>query len=128
MREDIYDRNKYKFRAWDEQNKKWVYFTLLDLTLINQESLIDDEYAILQLKNVGQYTGIEDKNGKEIYEGDILQDQYYDIAKVFYNRRYAGFNVRYKDGVMAFPHNGMNVKVIGNIYDNKNLLGDENEN
>ena len=77
---------------------------------------------------IGQYTDLHDKNGKEIYEGDIVKIKYRDedIGKVIYEHN--GFsidvtNMNKNYGRVSFVNNFM--EVIGNIYDNPELLGGE---
>ena len=115
-----------KFRAWDENRKKWVYFRLDEIVNINHESLTDDEWAFIQLKNIGQYTGLKDKNGREIYEGDIVRFKDWwdeemvgevrysekDMAFTIVNDFWDGFPIMYAD----------DLEVIGNIYENPELL------
>ncbi|MHC1568707.1 MAG: YopX family protein [Candidatus Syntropharchaeia archaeon] len=120
-----------KFRAWDENREKWVYFRLDEIVNINHESLTDDEWAFIQLKDVGQYTGLKDKNGREVYEEDIVR------FKDWWDEEMVG-EVRYSEKDMAFTivndfWDGFpmmyadDIEVIGNIYENPELLEEAEE-
>lgn len=123
-----------KFRGKRIDNGEWVYGDLLQPTEIcdiyeiaNCESIDGTRYEVIP-DTTGQYTSLKDKNGKEIYEGDILKSiQWNDIYLVKYigtafylcRKENNGFNK------ITTWNNREKSEVIGNIYDNPELLGGE---
>jgi hypothetical protein len=107
-----------KFRAWDDEDKTMYSQEDLDKSLMS--ILSDPWYKIMQ------YTGLKDKEGKEIYEGDIIQYRHGNY------RHTERFVVDY-DPEFGYPglllESLYACKVVGNIYENKELLkgGVENE-
>jgi uncharacterized phage protein (TIGR01671 family) len=78
-----------KFRAWTMESKKMfydVYFDNIEVYIWGEEEqeIIGDrkENSLLQYCPLMQFTGLKDKNGKEIYEGDIVQPYYSGKIKV----------------------------------------------
>ncbi len=111
-----------KFRVWNKDGNKWVK----NLTYcIDDFSTTNKEWHIVM-----QYTGLKDKNGKEIYEGDILRySDGSDVSthKIFWDDKAARFyDIRLEDGDSATSYDDFEffteAKVIGNIYENPELL------
>ena len=132
-----------KFRGKKLKNGEWLYGDLMqddrggyyvfpiDYDGLHKENKVDTD-------TIGQFTGLLDKNGKEIYEGDVLKVYYYGKSKVFGVVRFDEARFYIDD---EFMRNELRVKapmtvlfshyqfeVIGNIHDNPELLkGGNNE-
>lgn len=115
-----------KFRGLSKKNNQWLYgyfFNPNGRTVIYKS---DSSYWEVHSSSVGQYTGLKDCNGKEIYEGDILRSKgtnYY-IQVVFHNGAFRGMNQHCNpENVVAIYEmlKYTSFEVIGNIHDNPKL-------
>ena len=131
-----------KFRAWDKEYEKMTYFDDEDYEynpplvfrldqVFKKNSNYDDyedfEYNDITDKvEVMQYTGLHDKNGKEIYEGDIVKSFFVDTDEAGNEiYKYYIIEVKYDEVLCSYKIDKfMNLEVIGNIYENKELLNE----
>ncbi len=103
---------------------KWRYGNLLNPFSIGEvgANLDSYEYAEVLPETVGQFTGLKDRNGKEIYEGDIVTNTDGDKRKIVYYEMM--FEMRLLNGKKdsAATTWYYEVEVIGNIYENPDLI------
>lgn len=125
---------EYKFRAWNKNTKKMYKIGQITLEKGTWNYEPDNrEYIGMSVPYqpsfiLMQYTGLKDKNGKEIYEGDIVEWAGYKM-EVFWGEdigigygscwRPCGDNKGYHESMTGFIDE---YEVIGNIYDNPELL------
>ena len=156
---------EYKFRGKEIDTGKWVYGGLFKEPAPPQcfEKTLEDKYWIVypnprympdwnlpyqmvrtdvDKETVGQYTGLHDENGKEIYEGDIIEFSYdmfvgnFDtfVAKgkivfeegAFYVEVFENERTTEDEAYLLYSINLDTIEVIGNIYENKELLNETN--
>lgn len=134
-----------KFRVWDNQHNKMTQcFDLNDFANDQDGEFGNGEFSIgwydykrsppMVDNIIMQYTGLKDKNGKEIYEGDIIQYGSYKAAEVIYSDYLTSFCLKFndgKDGIYARALGQCNkrlkyidedVEILGNIYEHPELL------
>ena len=150
-----------KFRGKAKLDGKWWFGNLVVKDTIGHTQLNDPEYGgcfDIDSNTVGQFTGLHDQNGKEIYEGDIMGLPEQDANGVKYKNRYVrvvewvndgfflvdncmmGGEVRkygdrlaleislkseYAGIARCFEERGLDYSVVGNIYDNPELLKED---
>ena len=124
------------FRGKRTDNGKWVKgYLYITHTGAHEIGSYDAEINIERLtfdvipETVGQYTGLTDKNGVRIFEGDIVSLVKHDslIYKVVYVPcRYELVNSKGVNCFVLDIYKSENIEVIGNIHDNPELLGGEN--
>lgn len=121
-----------KFRAWDKKQNEMVYFGSAGYTPVGLGFVASNsDYRWKNDLELMQYTGLKDKNGKEIYEGDIL-NHHGKIWQVNFTNGWFQVdqigNTPSPDGGEFPPDSDLLgnqyevCEVIGNIYENKELL------
>ena len=126
-----------RFRAWDKLDNRMVEVDRLiwnragELDAVcYKPSLVKSECLVLEDIELMQYTGLKDKNGKEIYEGDIVKARSRGVNcvyEVYWEERSCQFRCcAHSDRQFDKTHlMDWADEVIGNIYENKELLEGE---
>ena len=124
-----------KFRMWHKKSKKMFDVESINFKdrSLNMWNSVMYTLSTFSLDDVilMQYTGLHDKNGKEIYEGDIVVDKEDEVmGEITWNEEEASFyfSILYENG--TYEEEKLNdwasvLEVIGNVYDNPELLGGE---
>ena len=109
-----------KFRAWDDadgvhRDEGWMSYGITNIAC--------------DADHIMQYTGKKDKNGKEIYEGDVWERGQYIGIVTF---EFSGWKLKKAESSRcysspSFYSNANSGEVIGNIYENPELLGNDKE-
>ena len=121
-----------KFRAWDTTKKEMFKDTFAitesgQVVVVDQSSVfVSPDYVFVDNLVIMQSTGLLDKNGKEIFEGDILKSNKY-ITSVFYER--GAYCVKFRRApnttvtmnAISFIEK-YKTRIVGNIYENPELL------
>lgn len=128
-------KREIKFKGKRIDKNEWVYGHYTDSITTNgryhyiQCTPHDNANQTYRIRpeTVGQFTGLYDKNGKEIYEGDIIRTDGNDFTyEVIYNEKSAAFigkrNSRVFGLLDLYESDTVCREIIGNIHDNKELL------
>lgn len=117
-----------EFRAWDKKKKRMLYGVSIGTIKVWDENtpLISHEFSYSEDCIFEQYTGLEDKNGKKIYVGDILETCC-GKAEVYFDDELLMYRIKVRHGgtmplVSKKSKRHFDYEVIGNVHENPELL------
>ena len=130
---------KIEFRGKRSGDNVWVYGSLLvypdgDADICCFEGANCVKHITIDPNTVGQCTGMKDKNDEDIYEGDILEHKFGGIGIVKFNQHWGSFcysHLTGRDeygkivkmiGSKSFYSDSYTYKIVGNIYDSRELV------
>ena len=120
-----------KFRAWHKEEK--IMGEVLGIDILHKEIFFSNEdvdrYEHTDFKDIElmQYTGLKDKNNKEVYEGDIVKLRAnHGIGVIKYYDEWGAFVVEYIKprplAVLGMNYYKEDIEILGNIYKNPELI------
>lgn len=129
-------QDRFKYRCWHEPTK-----TMYEVFDFNENFIrATPDFVVPSIRTLKtrdcvllQCTGLKDNQGKLIYEGDIIykkgsknykKEKMY--SRVCWNSMYAQFNISDENGMHQMPSNSNNIEIVGNIYENEELLKEVN--
>ena len=123
-----------KFRAWVKDRKAIFEVVLINYVTKKVTYLLERVGHLLSIRDAKfndvelmQYTGLKDKNGKEIYEGDIifLHGSKYKVIFKTEGARFVLRNNEFELEITFINNNNKRMEVLGNVYENPELMEDE---
>lgn len=127
------ETREMKFRAWDKIEKRMLHFSkpwycdeYNSVCFEVEEESRKDYFGALDMEKskeveLMQYTGLKDKNGKEIYEGDILQNRNGVISEVKWDSEQSRW-ISLSFGMTQKAIQRDKLFIIGNVYENPDLI------
>ncbi len=130
------ENRRLKFRAWDKTTKKMIYDANSDIKIYLNGVVSQDGEWVTGMYEIMQFTGLLDKEGREIYEGDILEKEgrwitpkvaryevVFDIGE-FIGGCIGTYEVEGKGEIYIIlkPELFDASEILGNIYENEELL------